>query len=149
MTRHETLIRLHAQLIAQRDHLRQKLSLPVADSFQDEVGGDAADLASHDVERELESQLVSLESRELTRIEKAIESIQNGTYGQCEHCGCRIPVARLQALPHTGCCVDCQRKNESKSSRSGQEPDWESAWEFQSRESDRDLTMRDIQFEME
>lgn len=148
MTRKESLIRLHARLIEQRDYLREKLSLPNAPSG-DDVGGDFADVASHDIERELESQLMSLESRELVRIEKAIEAIRNGTYGMCEHCGGRIPVARLQALPHTSCCVECQRKFENRAAQTGQQPNWESAWEFQPDERDRDLTLRDIQFEME
>ncbi|SFJ30316.1 TraR/DksA family transcriptional regulator [Planctomicrobium piriforme] len=146
MARKDALLRLHERLIEQRDDLRHKLSLPQT-MQNDDVGGDSADLASHDVEKELESQLVSLESRELVRIEKAIEAIRNGTYGQCEHCGERIPVARLQALPHTSCCIECQRKFERRSSRTGEQVDWESAWEYQSRESDRDLTMRDIQFD--
>ncbi|WP_437203221.1 TraR/DksA family transcriptional regulator [Planctomicrobium sp. SH664] len=146
MARKDALLRLHERLIAQRDDLRRKLSLPTIDSHID-IGKDSGDIANYDVERELESQLVSLESRELVRIEKAIESIHNGTYGQCERCRERIPVARLQALPHTTCCVGCQRKFEARRSRISDQPDWESAWEFQARENDRELTMRDIQLE--
>jgi DnaK suppressor protein len=148
MARKDALLRLHQRLLAQREELRRKLSLP-ASTLVDEGGGDVADQACHDVEQELESQLVSLESRELIRIEKAIEAIRNGTYGQCEICGERIPVARLQALPHTSSCVNCQRKFENRASERGQQPDWESAWEYQSRESDRDLTMRDIQLDVD
>jgi DnaK suppressor protein len=146
MARKDALLRLHQRLIAQRDDLRRKLSLS-SESPGELIGGDAADLASHDVENELESQLVSLESRELIRIQKAIEAIRNGTYGQCELCGERIPIARLQALPHTSCCVACQRKFESRSAGAASEPDWESAWEFQARNADRELTLRDIQME--
>jgi DnaK suppressor protein len=146
MARKDALLRLHQRLIAQRDDLRRKLSLPTVNPG-DGVGGDAADLAAYDVENELESQLVSLESRELIRIQKAIEAIRNGTYGQCERCGERIPIARLQALPHTACCVACQRKFESRSTGADSEPDWESAWEFQARNADRELTLRDIQME--
>jgi len=148
MTRKDSLIRLHARLVTQRDELRRKLSLPPIHSGK-ETGGDSADMASHDIEQELESQLISLESRELVRIDKAIEAIRNGTYGQCELCGTRIPIARLQALPHTSSCIECQRKYENRASHRGQEVNWESAWSFQSPESDRDLTMKDIQLEME
>lgn len=148
MARKDALLRLHGRLIAQRDELRRKLDLP-AGGLSQVSGGDVGDLANHDVERELESQLVSLESRELARIEKAIEAIHNGTYGQCELCGERIPVARLQALPHTSCCVECQRKFERRAAGSATEPDWESAWEYQARESDREITLRDIQMEVD
>ncbi len=146
MARKDALIRLYNRLVAQRDDLRQKLAASTG-ALGEDFGGDSADMAVHEVERELESQLISLESRELNRIERAIEAIRNGTYGQCEHCSERIPVARLQALPHTSCCVDCQRKFESRGNRPGQVENWESAWEYQSREADRDLTLRDIQFE--
>lgn len=146
MARKDALLRLHAILIRQRDELRRKLSLPT-ESLGEGSGGDAGDLAAHDLERELESQLVSLESRELARIERAIEAIQNGTYGECELCGGKIPVARLQALPHTPCCIECQRKYENRRPEGSSEVDWESAWEFQARENDRELTMRDIQME--
>jgi len=148
MARKDALLRLHERLTAQRDKLREKLSLPRTD-FQENVGGDTGDMAFHDAEKELESQLVSLESRELVRVEKAIESIRNGTYGQCERCGTRIPIARLQALPHTACCITCQRAYEDRREQGEVEPNWESAWEFQARDSDRELTMRDLHLEAE
>ncbi len=143
MARKDALLRLRQRLIAQRDELRRKLALPTP-SLGDDGGGDEGDIANHDIERELESQLVSLESRELLRIQKAIEAIRLGTYGQCELCGQRIPVARLQALPTTACCVACQRKFERRQAGVGAEPDWESAWEYQARVSDRELTLRDL-----
>lgn len=146
MARKDALLRLHDRLIVQRDELRRKLSLPSVVSHE-QIGKDSGDVANFDVERELESQLVSLESRELNRIEKAIESIHNGTYGQCENCGDRIPIARLQALPHSTSCIGCQRKFEDRRSRLRSEPNWESAWEFQALENDRELTIRDIQLE--
>lgn len=148
MARKDALLRLHERLMAQRDQLQLKLSLPETDNI-DAGRGDSGDMAVQDAERELESQLVSLESRELVRIEKAIEAIRNGTYGQCEHCGNRIPVARLQALPHTSCCITCQRRFENRQSHGSIEPDWESAWEFQSRDVDRELNMRDLHIEAE
>lgn len=148
MARKDALIRLHDRLLVQRDHLRQKLSLPPVE-LGEEGRGDSGDMATVDIERELESQLVSLESRELNRIEKAIETIRNGTYGQCEHCGIQIPVARLQALPHTSCCIDCQKLYERRDSRRGSEVNWESAWEYQSRENDRELTMKDIHMDVD
>ncbi|WP_437229740.1 TraR/DksA family transcriptional regulator [Planctomicrobium sp. SH661] len=146
MARKDALLRLHERLIAQREELQRKLSRTES-NVSDDTGGDSGDMAFHDVEKELESQLVSLESRELTRIDKAIEAIRNGTYGLCELCETRIPIARLQALPHTACCVACQRKFENRRSAGGDEPNWESAWEFQARNADRELTMRDLHME--
>ncbi|WP_437188488.1 TraR/DksA family transcriptional regulator [Planctomicrobium sp. SH668] len=148
MARKDALLRLHERLLIQREELARKIFSPESE-FGDDVGGDSGDLAFHDTEKELQSQLVSLESRELARIDRAIDAIRNGTYGLCEHCETRIPVARLQALPHTSCCVECQRKYENRRSYGVDKQNWESAWEFQANQSDRDLTMRDLQIEME
>jgi DnaK suppressor protein len=39
-----------------------------------------------------------------------------GKYGQCEVCGGRIPMARLNALPYATMCIDCQRELERSGS---------------------------------
>lgn len=145
MARKEALLRLHERLVIQRDELRRKLS-SMESVISDDTGGDVGDMAFHDAEKELESQLVSLESRELLRMEKAIQAIRNGTYGRCEHCQNQIPVARLQALPHTSCCIECQRKFENLGTgrMDRLDRDWESAWEFQSSTADQDLTIHDL-----
>jgi DnaK suppressor protein len=38
---------------------------------------------------------------------EALERVDAGTYGICAECGESIPVARLEALPHTKYCVTC------------------------------------------
>ena len=80
-------------------------------------------------------------------VTRMIDAIQDGRYGVCEYCSKPIPVERLRALPYTDCCVACQRNQELRISSGVETADWESAWEFQAREQDRDLTIRDIQFE--
>ncbi len=46
----------------------------------------------------------------LSKVERALENIENGTYGTCESCGKSIPMARLDVLPYVTLCVDCARK---------------------------------------
>ncbi len=43
----------------------------------------------------------------LAQAEEALERIEDGTYGICANCDSAIPVARLEALPHTKLCVTC------------------------------------------
>jgi DnaK suppressor protein len=43
----------------------------------------------------------------LDQAEEALIRIDEGTYGICAECGDSIPVARLEALPHTKFCVTC------------------------------------------
>ena len=44
---------------------------------------------------------------EAAELRHAVERIDNGTYGRCEHCGGDIRYARLEALPGTSTCVRC------------------------------------------
>lgn len=48
--------------------------------------------------------------KSLRDIEKALERIENGSYGICKHCGKPIDPRRLQARPTAGSCVDCKTK---------------------------------------
>jgi DnaK suppressor protein len=59
---------------------------------------------------ELEKRL-TLENRirqELSKVEHALEKIQNGTYGICDNCGKPIDPERLEALPQATVCMSCK-----------------------------------------
>ncbi len=45
----------------------------------------------------------------LGKVERALERVDDGTYGTCEVCGKPIPMARLDVLPYTSFCVDDAR----------------------------------------
>jgi RNA polymerase-binding protein DksA len=47
----------------------------------------------------------------LRAIDAAQRRIDDGTYGICESCGKRIPVARLRVRPAATMCVDCASKS--------------------------------------
>jgi DnaK suppressor protein len=40
-------------------------------------------------------------------IDRALEKIEDGSYGICDGCGEKIGDARLEALPAASLCVDC------------------------------------------
>ena len=63
-------------------------------------------------EDEVSLRLTLNERSELDAIDWALQRMQNGDYGLCEHCGRRIPLGRLKALPSTTMCVRCQTDNE-------------------------------------
>jgi len=58
---------------------------------------------------ELEKELsVAQNAKDLLgKVDAAMESIKDETYGTCADCGKPIPVARLDALPYATRCVDC------------------------------------------
>jgi DnaK suppressor protein len=70
------------------------------------------------------SQLAEVESRELERIEYALERMREGQYGICEGCGCNIPMSRLNALLCATLCIKCQREAERKRGTSAPDVDW-------------------------
>jgi DnaK suppressor protein len=121
MARRDALLRLHKSLLARRAQIRKKLSEELHNlrNFKgSDSTGDSADVAFESGSDEMTSQLAELDSRELRQIERALARLKQGTYGLCEACQGKIPVGRLNALPYTTLCIDCQREMEKY-------PDWE------------------------
>lgn len=56
--------------------------------------------------------LADMRQEELTRMEEAEQKLRDGTYGLCDECGKEIDDRRLEAVPFTIYCIDCQRKHE-------------------------------------
>jgi DnaK suppressor protein len=49
----------------------------------------------------------------LSDIDAALNRLQHGTYGKCQHCAAPIPFERLEALPMTRLCMPCQYATET------------------------------------
>jgi len=116
MARQDALLRLHNSLLLWRADIRKKLAeeLDGLGSFEGaDVIGDSADAAFELGSEEMASQLAELDARELHQIERALFHLRQGTYGICEGCERKIPVARLNALPYSTLCICCQREMEA------------------------------------
>jgi DnaK suppressor protein len=113
-------------LIVRRDALRKALAgdLSLLRQLREQTSGDVVDAALDAAQDEISSQLAEVESRELANIERALARIKAGTYGECESCGNRIPLARLNALPYATSCIECQRAAETGGGAGGQSGDW-------------------------
>lgn len=113
MARRDALLRLHKALVARRDELRRRLGGELKSLlYKSADTGDSADQAFDSGNEEVNSQLAELESRELAQIERALLRLKQGTYGVCEGCQKKIPVARLNALPFITTCIHCQQEME-------------------------------------
>ncbi|MBN1589686.1 MAG: TraR/DksA C4-type zinc finger protein [Pirellulales bacterium] len=66
-----------------------------------------ADMGTDNFEQEFTLHLMQNDEDTLSRIEIALERLEEGVYGECEMCGARIPKARLNALPYATTCVKC------------------------------------------
>jgi len=157
MASKDALLRLTARLIARRDALRKTLDVDL-DRFRhySEVSGvgDAIDAAVDSAADEICSQLVEIESTELGQVVNALQRIAAGVYGRCESCGGRISAARLNALPYTNRCIDCQRNTERRGHSTDLEPDstrWASVDEtpFEEGESGAQTNLRDFEMELD
>jgi DnaK suppressor protein len=118
MARKDALVNMRTILVRRRDALRSALAgdLSLLKELRSESPGDVVDAAYDSAQDEISSQLAEVESRELASIENALERMKAGKYGQCEVCGGRIPMARLNALPYATMCIDCQRELERSGS---------------------------------
>lgn len=47
---------------------------------------------------------------ELKDVVGALERIERSTYGKCENCEKNIDTKRLEAIPETKVCIDCENK---------------------------------------
>lgn len=126
MTRKTKLDGMRECLIQRRDALRQALAGD--DSLLKELsrqqGGDVADVASDTAFGELNSQLAEVGGQELREIEDALARLRDGTYGECEGCRRKIPLARLKVLPYASFCVECKRLAEEAGFEPGTVVDW-------------------------
>ena len=112
MARRDALLRLHKNLMNRRDELLRRLGGELKGLLHTADTGDSADQAFDAGTGEVSSQLAQLESRELNQIERALARLRQGSYGTCEGCQKKIPVARLNALPFSTTCITCQREVE-------------------------------------
>jgi DnaK suppressor protein len=78
----------------------------------EEGGEDTADTGAKAFEREHEMALAASHREILGQVERALRTIENGTYGICESCGRPIGKARLQAFPRATLCLACKQRQE-------------------------------------
>ncbi len=72
-----------------------------------------ADLGSELYSVEMNMALKVHEQSKLNDINKALEKIENGTYGKCEKCKQEISYERLEALPSAKYCMNCEKEKEA------------------------------------
>jgi DnaK suppressor protein len=73
---------------------------------------DPTDRASHEAERSFELRIRDREHKLIKKIKKALERIENGTFGRCETCEEEISIERLKARPVTTQCIECKTREE-------------------------------------
>lgn len=96
-----------AELLSQADDTVSGMTAP-KENFPDPT-----DRASLEADRNFMLRIRDRESKLIKKIKKALERIEDGTFGKCESCGEEITVKRLKARPVTTLCIDCKTKEEA------------------------------------
>ena len=118
MPRTEYIRKVKQQLVRRRESLTRSLAgeMRSLKNLHESGVGDEVDASLVAEQMELGGQLAEVESRELAKINEALERIRSGRYGKCDSCGGSIKAARLQAVPHATECIDCARAGERRMS---------------------------------
>ena len=103
------------------DALRKKQGELLDSYHRDKAAGNAqpddgiqdlADKAASAYSKELNFSLSDGERNLLMAIEEAFNRMKDGAYGTCTNCGNTLGEKRLQAVPWTPFCIDCQELQE-------------------------------------
>ncbi|PLX29748.1 MAG: RNA polymerase-binding protein DksA [Alphaproteobacteria bacterium] len=73
---------------------------------------DVSDQASHETDRSLELRTRDRERKLLSKIDQALQRIEDGSYGYCIETGEPISLKRLEARPIATLCIEAQEQHE-------------------------------------
>ena len=111
---------VRAEISKELERLRKELALVEIEMDEliqesgEGAGDDQADAGTKTFEREHEMSLVINARDMVLQTERALERIDNKTYGNCEECGAPIGKARLQVFPRATLCMLCKQKEERR-----------------------------------
>ncbi|MEI8364938.1 MAG: TraR/DksA family transcriptional regulator [Parachlamydiaceae bacterium] len=110
------IARFKKRLEEMHRHLSRSLKGSTADvKTPDEATGYSqhqADQGTDDFDRTISLEVTSREYGVLRQIERALEKIEENTYGVCDISGAEIPLARLEAVPYATMTVKAQEQIE-------------------------------------
>jgi len=78
------------------------------------TSADIVDQASSYTEKNVEMRAINRQIKLISKIDKAIKKIEDGTYGFCEETGEPIGIKRLIARPIAILCIAAQEKHEKE-----------------------------------
>jgi DnaK suppressor protein len=103
----ELLINWRKELLNQAEGTVSNLKDPT------DIFTDPADRATFESDRSFRLRIRDRERKLISKIDGALERIEDGTYGICEMCEEDISIERLKARPVTTLCIRCKSKSEA------------------------------------
>jgi DnaK suppressor protein len=107
--------RFEEKLLHQRQ-LLEKAMLTAVEQGRESITDDLQDIADQAVQSYQKELIFSQGTNghaQLNLVRQALHRLQDGTFGECMHCGEEIGPKRLEALPWTPYCIACQEKIEN------------------------------------
>ena len=96
-------------LLQGKESINEQSVVFSTDDLPDEV-----DLATSETDQAVNLKLRDRERFLLRKIDKALQKIDAGEYGECESCGDPIGMKRLMARPVTDLCIRCKEEQEAR-----------------------------------
>ncbi len=106
------------KLLKKKDEIVDKISETINESKEVESGiaQDVADKAESSYTKQFLLSLSNAQREQLLLIDDALKRIDKKVLGICQRCGKDIIKKRLDAVPWTPYCIDCQEIEEEESS---------------------------------
>jgi DnaK suppressor protein len=98
-----------------RDRFRQEAARKAESGREagaDLAAADVVDRAVSTYTKELNFSQSENDTQFLQMVNAALQRVEDGTYGECLNCGIEIGLKRLEAVPWTHLCINCQTKAE-------------------------------------
>jgi len=108
--------RLYEEKLLQQKQLLEKSMLSAVEQGRAATAEDTQDPADQAVfsyQKELLFSQGTTGHMQLGQVKEAIRRLQDGNFGECMLCSTEIGVKRLEALPWTRYCINCQEKIEN------------------------------------
>lgn len=100
-------------LLEQRNLLRQASNSRPPATIS-ELPADVLDVATCDRDLALDDLIRQRAYRKLQQVTRALNRIDDASYGMCHLCRHDIPLPRLRAQPDATLCVDCKAESEHR-----------------------------------
>ena len=113
----QLILKKRTELLDELDHLKDSgLNSTIKDATGEHSSYSfhMADQGTDTMEREKAFLFAAREGNLLYHLDKALERVEDGTYGKCVGCGAEIGRERLEAVPHVRLCIECKSKEEKE-----------------------------------
>ena len=109
----QELLAIRARLLQLDEGVTESLAVGLEEESGEESSDQhMADVGSVTLARQLDLSLQENTKQLLAQVDRALEKLDEGTYGLCDRCGGPIGEGRLKSMPYAVLCLEHQREKE-------------------------------------